>query len=113
MVIEILSYNSSILNPVLKLIVFAAFIIAAGLFYRCRQRYGGVLREISTLLCIGAIAGVLASAFRIWGDFYLQSKWGESLFDLFLVIVTLVIALIIRARIKDVTRRFESYDGDD
>ncbi|WP_321504507.1 hypothetical protein [uncultured Methanoregula sp.] len=111
--IEILSYDTSVMNPFIKLLVFVFFIIAAWLFYRCRQVYGGILRQVSTLLLVGSLAGALAAAFRFQGDFYTQYKWGESVFDLALVILMLSIALIIRAKMKDVTRLFESGEGDE
>jgi hypothetical protein len=110
--IDILSYNTSVLNPLLKLLVLLLFILAVWLFYRCRQHYGGILRQVSTLLLAGAAAGALASAFRFQGDFYVQYKWGESALDLALVLFVLVISLIIRAKMKEVARLFES-GGDD
>nr|WP_320160355.1 hypothetical protein [uncultured Methanoregula sp.] len=113
MAIEILSYTTSVLNPFLKLLILVLFIVAAWLFYRCRQRYGGILHQVSTLLLIGAVAGALASAFRFEGDFYVQYKWGESIFNLALVILILVITLIIRAKLEEVTRLFGSPGEDE
>lgn len=113
MVIEILSYNTSVLNPALKLLIIILFIIAAWLFYRCRQKYGGILRQVSTLLLAGAVAGALASLFRFEGDFYVQYKWGESVLDLAFVILTLAIALVIRAKMQEVTRLFGSGGGEE
>jgi len=112
MTIEILSYTTSILNPGLKLLVIVLFVIAAWLFYRCRQKYGGILRQVSTLLLAGAGAGALAAAFRLEGDFFVQYKWGESLLDLAFVILTLAIALVIRSRMQEATRLFGSDGGE-
>jgi hypothetical protein len=75
--------------------------------------YGGILRQISTLLLAGAIAGAVASAFRFQGDFFLQYKWGESIFDLLLAIISLAIALLIRAKLHEVTRLFGDDAGDE
>jgi hypothetical protein len=110
---EILSYNTSILNPLLKLIIFLLFLTTALLFYRCHQKYGGILGKVSTLLALGALAGALAAAFRYQGDFFVQYKWGESVFDLALAVLTLIIALIIRAKMNDVTRLFSEPDGEE
>jgi hypothetical protein len=112
MAIEILSYNTSILNPVLKLLIVAAFVVAALLFYRSRQNYGGILRQVSVLLFSGALAGIIASAFRYQGDIYQQFKWGESILDLVLVLIMLSIALVIRAKMQAVLRVFGSGTGD-
>lgn len=113
MTIEILSYNSSVLNPLLKLVVLAAFVVAAFLFYRCWHVYGGILHDVSTLLLIGSVAGIIASAFRLAGDFIEQVKWGETIFDLILVTLILVISLAIRARMVAVTGRFRSDEGEE
>jgi hypothetical protein len=113
MPIEILSYNTSILNPGLKLLILAAFVVAAVLFYRCWQNYGGILRQVSMLLFLGSVAGTIASAFRYQGDIYQQFKWGESILDLVLVLIMLSIALVIRAKMQAVLRVFGSGEGDD
>jgi hypothetical protein len=97
--IEILSYTTSMLNPVLKFIIFTGFVLSAVVFYQCWKKDGGVLHDISTLLLFGSIAGVLASAFRLQGDFLVQFKWGESIFDLILATLLLVISLVIRSKI--------------
>lgn len=108
MVIEILSYRESLLNPLLKWIILVLFIIAAGWFYRCRLMYGGKLRVIATLLMLGAIAGILASAFRIAGDYSVQWKWAESIFSLILAVITLTIAGLVRMKFKNTVALFEA-----
>jgi hypothetical protein len=113
MAIAILSYDTSILNPFLKLLIVALFILSAWFFYRCRKVYGGILFQISTLLLIGAMVGALAALFRFQGDFYTQFKWGESIFDVIMVTISLAIALLIRAKMLDVTRVFGDTRGDE
>jgi hypothetical protein len=103
---DLLSYQDSFLNPLLKVIVLVLFIIAIYLFYRCRLIYGGTLRFIATLLLLGGVAGILAWIFRIQGDFYLQWKWAESIFSLALAIITLVIACIVRMKFKNALALF-------
>lgn len=111
MTIEILSYPTSMLNPVLKFIIFAGFVLSTGFFYQCWKKYGGILHDISTLLLFGSVAGILASAFRLQGDFLVQFKWGESIFDLILAILMLVIALVIRSKIIRLNHQSGSGEG--
>jgi lysylphosphatidylglycerol synthetase-like protein (DUF2156 family) len=103
---DLLSYQDSFLNPLLKVSVFVLFIIAIYLYYRCRLIYGGKLWVISTLLLLGGVAGILAWIFRIQGDFYSQWKWAESIFSLALAIITLVIAYIVRMKFKNALALF-------
>ncbi|HWQ67091.1 MAG TPA: hypothetical protein VN372_09485 [Methanospirillum sp.] len=110
MVIEIVSYNTSILNPFLKMLIPVGFCIAAWLFYRCRQNLGGILRRVSTLLLLGAFAAIIASLFRFEGDFYTQYKWGESILNLILVLLTLIIALVVRKKMNEASSIFVSED---
>ena len=104
---EILSYSSSFLNPLLKITAILLFVIAAGYLYRCRRRYGGILRQIATLLLAGAGAGIIASGFRYGGDFFTQYKWGESIFDLGMALITLTVAILVRKKLNDIVRLFE------
>ena len=113
MVMELLSYPTSIINPLLKVLAILLFGTAGYLFFRCQRQYGGVLRQVATLLCLGAIAGLLASAFRFQGDFYQQYKWGESVLNLVVVLIMLVIALVIRTRMNAAVRVFETGLEDD
>ncbi|MFA4849579.1 MAG: hypothetical protein WC626_07615 [Methanoregula sp.] len=106
MALELFSYQNSILNPLLKLIVLVLFVIAVYVFYRCRLIYGGKLQLIATLLLLGGVAGVLAWIFRYEGDFYTQWKWAESFFSLALAIITLVIAYIVRMKFKNAIALF-------
>jgi hypothetical protein len=100
MVLELLSYKDSFLNPLLKLIILALFILATYLFFRCRLIYGGKLHLIATLLLLGGVAGVMAWLFRYEGDFYTQWKWAESIFTLSLAIISLVVAYFVRLKFK-------------
>lgn len=108
---ELLSYQSSFLNPLLKVAVLVLFAVAIWYFHRCRFFYGGELRVVSTLLLLGGIAGILASTFRIGGDVFLEWKWAESIFYLVLAIITLVIALIVRRKFKNAIVLFGAEQG--
>jgi len=105
---DLLSYTHSILNPLMKWIALVLFVIAVYYFYRCRLRYGGKLRVIATLLLLGGAAGILASAFRITGDYVVEWKWGESAFFLAFAIITLVIAYRVRRKFMNATILFGS-----
>jgi hypothetical protein len=111
MVLDLLSYKGSYLNPLLKVIVLVLFATAIYYFYRCRSRYGGKLRVIATLLLLGGCAGILASVFRIEGDFSMQWKWAESFFSLVLAITTLVIAVLVRRKFKNAIALFGIEQG--
>lgn len=106
MVINILSYNVSVLNPLLKIAITAGFAIVSYLLYTCRRRYGGLLHQITTLLLIAAVAATFSSFFRYQGDFYENYKWGESIVGLIFVFVFLIIALIIRKKIHAIAGLF-------
>lgn len=113
MSINLVSYQSSIANPLLKLLILVLFLVATWYFYRCRRRYGGILAQISTLLLLGSIAGGIAAAFRYEGDFYSQYKWGESVLNVILALFCLGITLVVRKRLTDASRILVSGEGDD
>ena len=106
MVIELLSYKESFLNPLFKIVIFILFLISVYYFYRCHLRYGGKLQIIANLLMLGGVAGCMAWLFRYEGDFYSQWKWGESILTLILAIISLVIAYIVRLKFKHATVLF-------
>ncbi len=106
MALELLSYTNSILNPLLKWLALVLFVIAVYFFYRCRLIYGGKLHRVATLLLLGSVAGIMASIFRIAGDFFLQWKWAESILFLALAIITLMIAYIVRLKFKNAIALF-------
>lgn len=108
MTIEIFSYQTSILNPLLKLGVVIGFILASYLFFRCRTMFGGILHSISTLLILVSFSGVISALFRYEGDFYNQYKWGESIVGLILVIIILCAAIVIRRKVHEIELLFGS-----
>jgi hypothetical protein len=61
---------------------------------------------VATLLLLGGVAGILGSAFRIAGDFFIQWKWAESILNLGLAIITLAIAYIVRMKFKNAITLF-------
>ncbi|MFA5269396.1 MAG: hypothetical protein WC379_15620 [Methanoregula sp.] len=113
MVPDIFSYPDSIFSPFMKVLPVVFFVTAIYIFYRCRIIYGGKLRLIATLLLLGGIAGILASLFRFAGDYFVAWKWLESTFFLALAIITLVIAYIVRLKLKNAIRLFGLTEGGD
>jgi hypothetical protein len=113
MVPDIFSYPHSILSILMKVLPVVFFVIALYIFYRCRTIYGGKLRVIATLLFLGGIVGMLALLFRFAGDYFVAWKWLESTFFLALAIITLVIASIVRLKLKNATRLFGLTEGGD
>ena len=99
MIFDLLSYESSPLNEALKGVIVCLFFISAYFLYKSRIKYGGILHSISSLLLIGAIAGILSASLRLLGDYYIQYKWGESLFDVILAFLMLIIALKVRRKL--------------
>lgn len=98
MVIEILTYKTSILNPLLKIISIVIFCIGTYYFYMAKQKYGGQLKTIANFLFLGGLAGIISSISRIVGDYMIVTKWGESIFFLIFGIVSLYVAYIVRDR---------------
>jgi len=111
MTIEILSYKTSFFNPLLKCIVIILFVLATWYFYQGRQLYGGKLRQIATLLCIGGLFGILASAFRLAGDLNTGFKWGESVFLLVLAVITIMVTYLVRVHFQEVKVLFGVGEG--
>lgn len=79
MVPNILNYQVSILNPLLKVIVPFLFLIGAFYFSRARDQYGGELGKVVGRLAFASIVGFLAMTLRYLGDLVALWKWGESL----------------------------------
>ncbi|MCA1915161.1 hypothetical protein [Methanospirillum hungatei] len=113
MVIELLSYDVSPINNLLKIVITIGFALATFILFQCQKRYGGLLHQISILLFISAIAATFSSYFRFQGDFYTSYKWGESIVGLIFVVLSLIIALIIRKKIQAIVHLFEETEGSE
>jgi hypothetical protein len=106
MVIEILSYQSSILNPLLKIIIFLIFAIGTWYFYQAGKKYGGNLGKIARILMWGGIAGCIAALFRNLGDYYIQDKWIESAGGIFFALISLVVAYVVYTKFAEINEAF-------
>ncbi|MCG7848340.1 MAG: hypothetical protein MIO93_04070 [ANME-2 cluster archaeon] len=93
MVIELLNYQTSMLNPILKLLAPLLYVIALILFFKASKAYGGEFKKGLNFLMISLILGIAAFTFGFLGDIItLDFKWGESLFFLAFAIMNLFVA---------------------
>lgn len=112
MVIEILSYSNSFLNPLLKIITILMFVVGMYYFFKSRQKYGGELKRIANLLLWGGAAGFIASAFRYGGDFVMNWKWGESIFLLIFGLTSFFVAYLVRYRFIEAAKALGLMESD-
>jgi hypothetical protein len=64
----IFDYDTSILNPVLKIIIALLFVAISFIYYDVRKKYGGNVKSFVTGLFYFAIFVFIASTFRYFGD---------------------------------------------
>jgi hypothetical protein len=80
MIPDLINYKISFLNPALKLLVPAIFLIGAYYFFRMRNQYQGEIGVVIKRLALVGLVGFLANFFRYGADIWFASwKWGESL----------------------------------
>ncbi|MBW6518542.1 MAG: hypothetical protein K0A89_08590 [ANME-2 cluster archaeon] len=103
MVIEILNYKTSMLNPILKWLAPLLYVIALILFYKARKAYGGDFKKGLNFLMVSLVLGIAAFTFRFLGDIItLDFKWGESLFFLAFAFMNLLVAAKFLKYVKEV-----------
>ncbi len=76
---DLFNYQTSPLNPGLKILVPLIFLLGTLYFFKARQQYGGELGKVINRLFYAGILGVLSNGFRYAGDLVVLWKWGESL----------------------------------
>jgi len=108
---DIFSYPTSILNPLLKAIIILMFAVATWYFYRAYKRFGGNLKKISLALVIGSIAGCIAAAFRLLGDYWVEFKWIESIGGLIFAIVSVIVAYLVCTKFTEIAEAFGLTEG--
>lgn len=105
MVIELLNYKTSMLNPILKWIAPVLYLIALILFYKASKAYGGKFKRGLNYLMISLIFGIIAFTFRFLGDIILPDyKWGESIFYLTFAIMNLFVASSFMLYVREVNK---------
>ena len=104
--IQILSYYSSFLNPLLKILVIVLFAIGTWYFYQAAKKFGGNMRTIARLLMWGGIFGCIAAIFRFLGDYNVQDKWVESASGLLFAIISLFVAYYVYTKFVEINKAF-------
>jgi hypothetical protein len=104
--IEILSYNTSFLNPLMKLFIIGLFGLGTWYFYQASKKYGGNLGHIATILMWGGIAGCIAAIFRFLGDFFTQYKWMESTVSLLFGLICVLVAYLVYTKFAEIADAF-------
>jgi hypothetical protein len=66
--IDLLDYNTSPLNPALKLIIFFIFLTAVLIYLDCRKQFGGNVKSFIDLLSLFVLFMTLGALFRFFGD---------------------------------------------
>lgn len=106
MVIEILSYKSSILNPLLKFIIVILFAIGTWYFYRAWKKFGGNLKVIAGALMCGGIAACIGASARLLGDFLVQFKWLESTGAIIFALASVFVAWLVYTKFSEIAEAF-------
>ena len=84
MILELINYKTSFLNPALKILVPLIFLMGSIYFFRIRGKYEGEIGKVVSRLAIAGLIGFLANFFRYGADIWFEDyKWGESLGYLF------------------------------
>jgi hypothetical protein len=79
MLLDLLNYKTSILNPTYKILAPAMFLVSAYFLFHARNQYKGELGKVVNRLLFASIIGFLAMSLRYAGDYYQFWKWAESL----------------------------------
>ena len=106
MATQLLSYTTSFLNPVLKIMVIVLFALGAWYFWQAAKKFRGNLGKIARLLMWGGAFGCLAAIFRFLGDYYIQDKWVESRSGLVFAVFSLVVAYLVYTRFSEINQAF-------
>ena len=97
MVLEILNYGESGLNPFLKLLVPLLLVVGCYYLYLSYTKYGGGMKQIAYFLLIMGIVGVVSSGFRFIGGLDPKVwKWGESVLMLAFAAISILVAYRLR-----------------
>ncbi|MDD5144325.1 hypothetical protein [Methanoregula sp.] len=106
MVIEILSYKASILNPLFKFLVIVLYAIGTWFFYRAWRKYGGNLKIIAGALMCGGIAACIGASARFLGDYLVQFKWMESTGAIIFALISIFVAWLVYRKFSEIAVAF-------
>ncbi|PKG33209.1 hypothetical protein [Methanoregula sp.] len=113
MVIEILSYKASILNPVFKCLIIILYSIGTWFFYKAWKKYEGNLKVIAGALMCGGIAACIGAGARFLGDYLAQFKWMESTGAVIFALVSLFVAMLVYRKFSEIAEAFGLKEGGD
>lgn len=106
MVIEILSYKTSILNPLFKLLIIILYAVGTWYFYLAWKKFGGNLKFMAGALMCGGFAAVIGSSARFLGDYLVQFKWLESTGAIVFALVSVFVAWIVYKKFSEIAVAF-------
>lgn len=106
MVIELLSYPTSILNPLIKILVIALYAIGTWFFFLAWKKYGGNLKIIAGALMCGGIAACIGAGARFLGNYLVQFKWMESTGAIIFALVSLFVAWLVYKKFSEIAVAF-------
>jgi hypothetical protein len=66
--VDLLNYDTSPLNPALKIIIPIVFLVVLGIYVATRRYYSEKIRTFIDILLLFAVFAVLAGIFRFFGD---------------------------------------------
>jgi hypothetical protein len=105
-VVELFYYNSSILNPLLKISVIVMFGIGTWYFYQAQRKFKGNIGVIARTLMWGGMAGLIGAGFRLLGNVFTEFKWIESTGGLLFGLVSIYVAYLVYTRFAEIARAF-------
>jgi len=105
-VIEVLSYKASSLNPLFKCLIIILYIIGTWFFYLAWRKYGGNLKIIAGALMCGGIAACIGAGARFLGDYLIQFKWMESTGAIIFALVSLFVAVLVYRKFSEIAEAF-------
>ena len=106
--IEILDYNTSPLNPALKILVSVLFLVISAIFYDMRMKFGGNVRTLINYLFLFSLFMAMASIFRFFGhgtEFGFTTDYSLKWFQSLAYIIGGVFFLLAGKRILDLFGR--------
>ena len=106
MVIELFSYKTSILNPLLKIAVIVMFAIGTWYFYQAQRKFKGNIGNIARALMWGGLAGFVGAGFRLLGDVFIEFKWIESTGAFLFACASVYVAYIVYMRFAEIAVAF-------
>jgi hypothetical protein len=83
---DLFNYDTSPLNPALKIIMPLVFLVVLAIYFRLRRYYKGKLKTVLNFLLLFALFAVITGIFRYFGDGTMfgftkdySLKWFQSL----------------------------------